>query len=197
MKNIKNTLVPSVTDTTDKGSERSYDIFSKLLKERIVFLTGSIHTDSISLVSAQLLHLEAEDSTRPINLYINSPGGSVYDCLSLVDIMEYISCPIYTIGSSLVASAGAVLLACGTKRFATKNCRIMIHQPWAGGIQGKVSDLVVELKEIETLKDILTDILVNKTKQSKKKIIEDTEKDKYFSSKEAKDYGLIDEILLK
>lgn len=196
MSRINNILIPSVTDITEKGIERSYDIFSRLLKERIVFFTEEVDTIPISVICASLLHLEAEDATKPIQLYINSPGGSVYDCVALIDVMEYVSCPIYTIGSGLVASAAAIILACGDKRFATKHCRIMIHQPW-GGLKGRTSDLLVGVNEYTFMRDILIEMLHKKTGQTIEKLLADMEKDKYMSSQDALEYGLIDEILTK
>lgn len=179
---------------SEKGVERHFDIFSRLLRERIVFFTEEVNISSVSILCAQLLHLESVDPVKPIQLYINSPGGHVEQCLSLIDIMEYISCPIYTIGSGLVASAAAVILACGDKRFATHHCRIMIHQV-SSSFQGKFNDLLVEMKEVQKATDVLVEILSQKTGKTKEQILKDIEKDKFFSAEEAKEYGLITNVL--
>jgi ATP-dependent Clp protease protease subunit len=190
-------LVPMVVEQTNRG-ERAYDIFSRLLKERIVFVGTPIDDTLASLVIAQMLFLESEDPDKDIFLYINSPGGSVTAGLAIYDTMQYIKPDVSTMCMGLAASMGAVLLAAGTegKRYALPNSRIMIHQPW-GGVEGKALDIQTHAKEILNLRQVLNEILAKHTKQSIKKIEQDTERDYFMSSEEALKYGLIDEVLQK
>ncbi|KXG78032.1 ATP-dependent Clp protease proteolytic subunit [Fervidicola ferrireducens] len=190
-------LVPIVIEQTNRG-ERAYDIYSRLLKDRIVFIGTPIDDTVASLVIAQLLFLESEDPDKDIYLYINSPGGSVTAGLAIYDTMQYIKPDVATICIGMAASMGAVLLAGGAegKRYALPNSRIMIHQPW-GGVQGKALDIETQAKEILRLREVLNDILVKHTKQPLDKIERDTERDFFMSALEAKEYGLIDEVIYK
>lgn len=189
--------VPYVIEKTSRG-ERSYDIYSRLLKDRIVMLSGEINDDLASSIVAQLLFLEAEDPQKDIYLYINSPGGVITSGFSIYDTMNYIKPDICTICIGQAASMGAFLLSCGAegKRFALPNSRIMIHQP-LGGARGQASDIEIQAKEILRLKSILNEILAKNTKQKLAKIVKDTERDFFMSSNEAKEYGLIDKVLEK
>ncbi|MBK1971111.1 ATP-dependent Clp endopeptidase proteolytic subunit ClpP [Campylobacter sp. TTU_617] len=189
--------IPYVIEKTSRG-ERSYDIYSRLLKDRIVMLGGEINDDLASSIVAQLLFLEAEDPQKDIYLYINSPGGVITSGFSIYDTMNYIKPDICTICIGQAASMGAFLLSCGTegKRFALPNSRIMIHQP-LGGARGQASDIEIQAKEILRLKSILNEILAKNTKQKLAKIVKDTERDFFMSSNEAKEYGLIDKVLEK
>jgi ATP-dependent Clp protease, protease subunit len=188
-------LVPMVVEQTGRG-ERSYDIFSRLLKERIVFITGEVNDVTADLVVAQLLFLEAEDPEKDIYMYINSPGGVVTAGLAIFDTMKYIKSKVSTICIGQAASMGAVLLAAGEKgkRFSLPSSRIMIHQP-LGGAQGQATDIEIQTKEILRLKHYLNDILVESTGQSLKVIQKDTDRDFFLSAADAKDYGLIDEVI--
>ncbi|MFO7152914.1 MAG: ATP-dependent Clp endopeptidase proteolytic subunit ClpP [Bacillota bacterium] len=190
-------LVPIVIEQTNRG-ERAYDIYSRLLKDRIVFIGTPIDDTVASLVIAQLLFLESEDPDKDIYLYINSPGGSVTAGLAIYDTMQYIKPDVATICIGMAASMGAVLLAGGAegKRYALPNSRIMIHQPW-GGVQGKALDIETQAKEILRLREVLNDILVKHTKQPLEKIERDTERDYFMSAQEAKEYGIIDEVIHK
>lgn len=190
-------LIPMVVDQTT-GSERSYDIYSRLLEDRIIFLNGEINTESANLVIAQLLFLEGKDPNKDISLYINSPGGSVDDGLAIFDTMNYIKCKVSTICVGLAASMAAILLACGEKgkRFALPNSRIMIHQP-LGGAQGQASDIKIAAEQILKIKDKINKLLSEKTGQTLKKIETDTNRDYYLTSAEAKEYGLIDDVMEK
>ena len=195
----QDSLVPYVIEQTSKG-ERSYDIFSRLLKDRIIFLAEDVNPTSASLVVAQLLFLESEDPDKEISLYINSPGGSVTDGLAIVDTMNYIKCPVNTICLGLAASFGAVLLANGTKgkRYATPNAEILIHQPLIGGngIQGQTTDIKIHADQMIKTRERLTKILADATGQPLEKVMKDTERDNYMTAQEALEYGLIDEILV-
>ncbi|MCG0276554.1 MAG: ATP-dependent Clp endopeptidase proteolytic subunit ClpP [Thermosediminibacteraceae bacterium] len=190
-------LVPIVIEQTNRG-ERAYDIYSRLLKERIVFIGTPIDDSVASLVIAQLLFLESEDPDKDIYLYINSPGGSVTAGLAIYDTMQYIKPDVATICIGMAASMGAVLLAGGApgKRYALPNSRIMIHQPW-GGVQGRAVDIETHAKEILRLREVINNILVQHTKQPLEKIEMDTERDFFMSALEAKEYGLIDEVIYK
>ena len=192
-----NYLVPTVIEKTYEG-ERSFDIYSRLLNERIVFLGDEVNEATASIVVAQLLHLAYEDSKKDIKLYINSPGGSVYDGLAIYDTIQYITPDVQTIGIGLQASMGAFLLSSGTKgkRFALPNSRIMIHQP-SSGTQGKITDQEITLKEGIYLKQRLNEILAKNTGQKLSKIEKDADRDFWMSSEEAKAYGLIDEVITK
>ncbi len=189
--------IPYVIEKTSRG-ERSYDIYSRLLKDRIVMLSGEIHDDLASSIVAQLLFLEAEDPQKDIYLYINSPGGVITSGFSIYDTMNYIKPDVCTICIGQAASMGAFLLSCGKegKRFALPHSRIMIHQP-LGGARGQASDIEIQAKEILRLKSILNEILAKNTKQKLTKIVKDTERDFFMSAFEAKEYGLIDKVLEK
>ncbi|EAI5973579.1 ATP-dependent Clp endopeptidase proteolytic subunit ClpP [Campylobacter coli] len=189
--------IPYVIEKTSRG-ERSYDIYSRLLKDRIIMLSGEIHDELAASIVAQLLFLEAEDPQKDIYLYINSPGGVITSGFSIYDTMNYIKPDVCTICIGQAASMGAFLLSCGTegKRFALPNSRIMIHQP-LGGARGQATDIEIQAKEILRLKAILNDILAKNTKQKVAKIVKDTERDFFMSAQEAKGYGLIDKVLEK
>jgi ATP-dependent Clp protease protease subunit len=189
--------IPVVIEKTGRG-ERSYDIYSRLLKDRIVMLSGEIYDDVAASIVAQMLFLEAEDPEKDIYLYINSPGGVVTSGLSIYDTMNYIKPDIVTICIGQAASMGAFLLSCGAKgkRFALPNARIMIHQP-LGGAQGQATDIEIQAKEILRLKETLNAILAKNTGQKTAKISKDTDRDFFMSSYEAKEYGLIDSVLEK
>ena len=188
-------LVPMVVEQTSRG-ERAYDIFSRLLKERIVFFNGPIHDGMSHLIVAQLLHLEAENPTKEISMYINSPGGVVTSCLSIYDTMQYIKPKVSTLCIGQAASMGSVLLAGGEAgmRFSLPNSRIMVHQP-SGGYQGQASDIMIHAAETQKLKDRLYDIYVKHTGQTKKAVEKALDRDNFMSPEEAKDWGHIDEIV--
>ncbi len=190
-------LVPMVIEQTGRG-ERSFDIYSRLLKERIIFLHEAIDDTVANLVISQLLFLEAEDSERDAYLYINSPGGVVTAGMAIYDTMQFIKTKVSTICMGQAASMGAFLLAAGEpgRRYALPNSRIMIHQP-LGGAQGQAADIEIQAKEILRIKKLLNEILSNRTGQSIKKIEKDTDRDFFMSSEEAKAYGLIDEVITK
>jgi ATP-dependent Clp protease protease subunit len=190
-------LVPMVIEQTGRG-ERSFDIYSRLLKERIIFLHEAIDDTVANLVISQLLFLEAEDSERDAYLYINSPGGVVTAGMAIYDTMQFIKTKVSTICMGQAASMGAFLLAAGEpgRRYALPNSRIMIHQP-LGGAQGQAADIEIQAKEILRIKKLLNEILADRTGQSIKKIEKDTDRDFFMSSKEAKEYGLIDEVITK
>ena len=188
-------LVPYVIESTSKG-ERSYDIYSRLLKERIIFLGEEVTDVSASIVVAQLLFLEAEDPNKDINLYINSPGGSVTAGMAIYDTMNYIKCDVSTVCMGMAASTGAFLLSGGAKgkRFALPNAEIMIHQP-SGGAQGQATEIKIVAENILKIKKRLNEILAANTGQPYEVIERDTERDNYMNAEEAKAYGLIDEII--
>lgn len=189
--------VPIVIEKTGRG-ERSYDIYSRLLKDRIIMLSGEINDGVASSIVSQLLFLEAEDPEKDIYLYINSPGGVITSGFSIYDTMNYIKPDICTICIGQAASMGAFLLSCGAKgkRYSLPHSRIMIHQP-LGGARGQATDIEIQAKEILRLKGILNDILASNTKQPLKKIEKDTERDFFMSANEAKEYGIIDSVLTK
>jgi ATP-dependent Clp protease protease subunit len=189
-------LIPMVIEQTGRG-ERAYDIFSRLLKERIIFLGTAISDEVSNLAIAQLLFLQSEDAEKPISVYVNSPGGSVTAGLAMYDTIQFLKCPVQTYCVGQAASMGAVLLACGAKgrRFALPNARIMIHQPW-GGVEGQASDISIQAKEILRLRDRLNEILAHHTGKTHEAIAKDTDRDFFMSAAEAKDYGLIDEVVL-
>ena len=189
--------VPVVVEKTGRG-ERSYDIYSRLLKDRIIMLSGEINDAVASSIVAQLLFLEAEDPEKDIYLYINSPGGVITSGFSIFDTMNYIRPDICTICIGQAASMGAFLLSCGTKgkRYALPNSRVMIHQP-LGGAQGQATDIEIQAKEILRLKDILNKILAKNCDQKMQKIVKDTERDFFMSASESQEYGLIDKVLEK
>ncbi len=190
-----NTLVPMVVEQTSRG-ERAYDIFSRLLKERIIFINGPIHDGMSHLVVAQLLHLEAENPNKEISIYINSPGGVVTSGLSVYDTMQYIKPKCSTLVIGQAASMGSLLLVGGEKgmRFSLPNSRIMVHQP-SGGYQGQASDIMIHAAETQKLKDRLYDIYVRHTGQTKKAVEKALDRDNFMSPEEAKDWGHIDEIV--
>ncbi len=190
-------LVPYVVEQTSRGGERSYDIFSRLLKERIIFLADEVNDQTASLVVAQLLFLESEDPNKDIQLYINSPGGSVTAGMAIYDTMNYVKCDVSTICIGLAASMGAFLLSSGAKgkRFALPNAEIMIHQP-SGGAKGQATEIQIVAENILKTKKKLNEILAKNTGQTVKKIAEDTERDNFMSAEEAKEYGLVDDIVL-
>lgn len=189
-------LVPMVVEQSSRG-ERAYDIFSRLLKDRIIMLGTPINDAVANLMVAQLLFLTSEDPERSINIYVNSPGGSIDSGLAIYDTMQYISCDVSTICVGLAASMGAVLLAAGTaeKRAALPNSRIMVHQP-LGGAQGQASDIEIQAREIMKMKKSLYGILAHHTGQTQEKIESDGDRDYWMSAEEAKDYGLIDNVLV-
>ena len=190
-------LVPYVIEQTAKG-ERSYDIFSRLLKDRIIFLGDEVNDATAGLIVAQLLFLESEDPDKDIHLYINSPGGSITAGMAIYDTMQYIKPDVSTICIGMAASMGAFLLAAGAKgkRLALPNSEIMIHQP-LGGTRGQATDIEIHAKRILKMKDTLNQILSERTGQPIEKIQEDTERDNFMSAQEAKEYGLIDEVIEK
>ena len=192
---MKNYLVPTVVEETNRG-ERAYDIYSRLLRARVVFLGDEVHSATANIVVAQLLHLAFEDPKKDIKLYINSPGGSVYDGLAIIDTMNYIEPDVQTIGIGLQASMGAMLLSAGAKgkRYVLPNSRIMIHQP-SSGTQGKITDQEIALKEGIYLKQKLAEMLAKNTGKDVKQVIKDMDRDNWMSAEEAKTYGLIDEVL--
>ena len=190
-------LVPIVVEQTSRG-ERSFDIYSRLLNERVVFLGQEINDVIANLVIAQLLHLESAEPEKDINLYINSPGGSITAGLAIYDTMQYIKCDVSTICIGQCASMGAVLLAAGApgKRFALPNGRILIHQPW-GGMQGQVSDIEIQAKEMLRMRETLDAILAQHTGQPIERIHADTDRDNIMAAEEAKAYGIVDEVFVK
>jgi ATP-dependent Clp protease protease subunit len=196
-KGFQMSYIPYVVEQTGRG-ERSYDIYSRLLKDRIIMLSGEVNDQVSSTIVAQLLFLEAQDPDKDIYFYINSPGGVITSGLSMFDTMNYIKPDIVTICMGQAASMGAFLLACGTpgKRYALPNARIMIHQP-SGGAQGQSTDIQIQAQEIQRLKDTLNQILAEKTGKKAKQIEKDTERDNFMSSAEAVEYGLIDKVLTK
>lgn len=189
------TLVPTVVEQTGRG-ERAFDIYSRLLKERIVFLTGQVNDDVASLICAQLLFLEAENPKKEISFYINSPGGVVTSGLAILDTMNYIQCPVSTIVMGQAASMGSLLLCCGEKgrRFALPNSRVMIHQP-SGGFQGQATDIEIHAREILAVRAKLNQIYVEQTGQPLEVIEKAMERDNFMTPEEAKEFGLIDEIV--
>ena len=190
-----NYLVPMVIEQTNRG-ERSFDIYSRLLKERIIFLGTPINDEISNLIMAQLLHLEGEDPEKDINIYINSPGGSVTSALAIYDTMEFIKPDVSTICMGQAASAAAILLAAGTKgkRFALPHSRILIHQPH-GGAEGQSTDIEIQAREIQRIRDLLDKILADKTGQSIEKVNTDTDRDFIMTAEDARTYGLIDEVI--
>ncbi len=190
-------LVPMVVEQTGRG-ERAYDIYSRLLKDRIIFIGGGVDDDTASLIIAQMLFLQSEDAEKDISFYINSPGGSVTAGLAIYDTMQFLKCDVATYCMGQAASMGAILLTAGAKgkRFALPNARIMIHQPW-GGAQGQASDISIQAKEILRLRDRLNDILAFHTGKSLDAIVKDADRDFFMSADEACAYGLVDSVLVK
>ena len=193
----KNYVVPYVIENTGKG-ERSYDIYSRLLEDRIIFLTGEINDAVADIIVAQLIYLEGQDPDKDISLYINSPGGSVSAGLAIYDTMNYIKCDVSTICIGMAASMGAFLLSSGAKgkRFALKNSEIMIHQP-LGGAQGQASDIKIQAEHILKIKKKLNSILAENSGKPYEEVEKDTDRDNYLSAEEALEYGLIDQIFVK
>ena len=192
---IKSYMIPYVVEQTGKG-ERTYDIYSRLLLDRIVFISGEVNDEMANAICAQLLFLQSQDAKKEISVYVNSPGGSVTAGLAIYDTMQFVKCPVATYCIGQAASMGAVLLTAGAKgrRFALPNARIMIHQPW-GGAEGKASDIEITAKEILRLKEILNGILAKHSGQKLADVIKDTDRDHFMSAEEAKKWGLIDEVL--
>ncbi|MFA6028873.1 MAG: ATP-dependent Clp protease proteolytic subunit [Elusimicrobiota bacterium] len=194
-------IIPTILERWNQGSAIGYDIYSRLLKDRIIFVggeEGAVTTDSANLLIAQMLYLDAEDSEKDINLYINSPGGMVTAGLAVYDTMQYIKSPVTTICVGMAMSFGAVLLAAGTpgRRFILPYARVMIHQPLIyGGISGQATDITIEAKELEQTKARLARILAKHTGQTEQKLGEDMERNYYLSAAEAKEYGIVDEII--
>ena len=188
-------LVPYVVEQTSRG-ERSYDIFSRLLNDRIVFLGEEVNATTASLIVAQLLYLEAQDPDKDIQLYINSPGGSVTDGMAIYDTMQYVKCDVSTICVGMAASMGAFLLSSGAKgkRLALPNAEIMIHQPSAG-TKGQVTDMAIHLRRLEIIKKRLNHILAGNTGQSMETVTADCERDNFMTAEEAKEYGIIDKVI--
>ena len=192
---MKDYLVPTIIEETNKG-ERAYDIYSRLLNDRIVFLGEDVNSHTANLVIAQLLYLAHEDPKKPIKLYINSPGGSVYDGLAIIDTMNYIEPDVETIGIGLQASMGAMLLSCGAKgkRFCLPNARIMIHQP-SSGTEGKITDQEIALKEGIYLKQVLAEMMAKNTGKSVKEVEKAMDRDHWMSAEEAQKFGIIDKVI--
>ena len=190
-----NTLVPYVVERTGNG-ERTYDLFSRLLKDRIIFVDGEINDKTADLVVAQLLFLESQDSEKDISFYINSPGGSVTAGLAIYDTMQYVKCDVQTICMGQAASMGAILLAGGTKgkRYALPSSRVMIHQPW-GGVKGQESDIAIQAKEIIRLKQLIIKYFSEKTEKPEDQVALDMDRDFYMPAEEALNYGIIDHIM--
>ena len=188
-------LIPMVVEKTS-GGERAYDIYSRLLKDRIVFVSGEIEDEMANAIVAQLLFLQAEDAKKEISVYINSPGGSVTAGLAILDTMRMVKCPVATYCVGQAASMGAILLSAGEKgkRHALPNARIMIHQPW-GGAQGKASDIEITAKEILRLKEILNGILADASDKTVEEVTKDTDRDHFMSAEEAKNWGIVDKVL--
>lgn len=193
--NIPTSLVPMVVETTGRG-ERAYDIFSLLLKERIIILGTPINDQIANLTVAQLLWLASEDSSKPIRMYINSPGGAVYSGMAIYDTMQQVECPVSTVAVGFTASFGTILLAAGTPgmRYALPNATIHLHQP-LGGAQGQASDIAIQAQEILRLRTDLNQILSHHTGQPIERIAKDTDRDLYMNAQQAKEYGLIDDVL--
>ncbi len=192
----QNYLVPTVVESSNRG-ERAYDLYSRLLRERIIFLGTPIDDTIANLICAQMLFLESEDPDKDINLYINSPGGDITGLLAIYDTLKYIKPDVSTFCFGQAASAAAVLLAAGTKgkRFALPHARVLLHQPW-GGVGGQASDIEIQAREILRMKDMLNSMLATDTGQSVERITKDTDRDYIIGADEAVEYGLIDEVLL-
>ena len=191
----KASLIPMVVEKT-AGGERAYDIYSRLLKDRIVFVGGEIDDDTANAIVAQLLFLQAQDAEKEVSMYINSPGGSVTAGLAILDTMKMVKCPVATYCVGQAASMGAVLLASGEKgrRFALPHARIMVHQPW-GGAQGKASDIEITAREILRLKEMLNGILAEAAGKTLEAVTNDTDRDHFMSAEEAKSWGIVDKVL--
>ena len=194
---MKSYMIPYVVEQTGKG-ERTYDIYSRLLLDRIVFISGEVNDEMANAICAQLLFLQSQDAKKEISVYVNSPGGSVTAGLAIYDTMQFVKCPVATYCIGQAASIGAVLLTAGTKgrRFSLPNARIMIHQPW-GGAEGKASDIEITAREILRLKEKLNEILARHSGRKLADVTKDTDRDHFMSAEEAKEWGLIDEVLGK
>ena len=192
---MKNYMVPYVVEQTGKG-ERSYDIYSRLLLDRIVFISGEVTDEMANAVVAQLLFLQSQDAAKRINVYVNSPGGSVTAGLAIYDTMQFVTCPVATYCIGQAASMGAVLLAAGAKgmRHALPNARIMIHQPW-GGAEGKASDIEITAREILRLKERLNEILAFHSGKPVDEVVRDTDRDHFMSAEEAREWGIVDKVV--
>jgi ATP-dependent Clp protease protease subunit len=197
MSDISSILIPTVIEQEGR-MERAYDIYSRLLKDRIIFMGEDVNPHTANLIVAQLLFLDNQDNKQPIHFYINSPGGSVYDALAVFDTMQFVKSPVYTYGIGVQASAAAFLLSSGEKgnRFILPNATVMIHQP-SSGTRGKVTDQEIDLKESLRVKKLLEEIMAKNTGQKPAKIHEDMERDKWLNATEAKAYGLIDKVIQK
>jgi ATP-dependent Clp protease protease subunit len=193
---INNYLIPMVVEQTNRG-ERSYDIYSRLLKERIIFLGSAIDDDVANLVIAQLLFLESDDPERDIHLYVNSPGGSVSAGLGIYDTMQYIKPDVSTICVGMAASMGALLLAGGAadKRYALRNARVMIHEPWINNLGGKTTDVEIQMKELLRSREALAQILADHTGHSIEQVMEETQRDYWMTAKEAQEYHIVDQVM--
>ncbi|KUK77322.1 MAG: ATP-dependent Clp protease proteolytic subunit [candidate division WS6 bacterium 34_10] len=193
----KSMLIPTVIEK-DREGERAYDLYSRLLKDRILFVSGPINDDLANIIIAQLLFLEKESESEDIQMFVNTPGGHIHSGLAIIDTMKYIKCDISTIAVGMAASMGSVILASGTKgkRFSLPNSKILIHQP-LGGVQGQASDIAIEAEEILKMRDTLNSMLAKATGQKKSQIEKDVDRDKYFTATEAKEYGLIDKVVKK
>ena len=194
---MKSYMVPYVVEQTGKG-ERTYDIYSRLLLDRIVFISGEVNDEMANAVCAQLLFLQSQDAKKEVSVYVNSPGGSVTAGLAIYDTMQFVKCPVATYCIGQAASMGAVLLTAGEKgrRFSLPNARIMIHQPW-GGAEGKASDIEITAREILRLKERLNEILAKHSGRKLEEVVRDTDRDHFMSAEEAKEWGLIDEVLAR
>ena len=192
---VNSYMIPYVVEQTGKG-ERTYDIYSRLLLDRIVFISGEVNDEMANAIVAQLLFLQSQDPKKQINVYVNSPGGSVTAGLAIYDTMQFVSCPIATYCIGQAASMGAVLLTAGTAglRHALPNARIMIHQPW-GGAEGKASDIEITAREILRLKEKLNEILAKHSGKKMEEVVKDTDRDHFMSAEEAKEWGLIDKVI--
>jgi ATP-dependent Clp protease, protease subunit len=192
---VRNYLVPTVVEQSNRG-ERAYDLYSRLLKENIIFLGTPIDDTIANLVCAQLLHLESENPDKDINIYINSPGGDITALFAIYDTMQYVKPDITTICFGQAASAAAVILAAGTKgkRLALPHARVLLHQPWGSGA-GQATDIEIQAREIQRMRDLLDDVLAQHTGQPKEKLTRDTDRDFVLSAEEAKEYGIIDEVI--
>lgn len=197
MSQIQNNLVPMVVETTNRG-ERAYDIYSRLLKDRIIMLGTPINDTVASSIVAQMLFLAAEDPEKDINLYINSPGGVVSSGFAIYDTMQYVTCDVATTCVGMAASMGAVLLTAGKKgkRNLLPNARVMIHQP-LGGVRGQASDIEIEAQEILRIKKLICSILADHSGQTTEKVMEDSDRNKWMSAEEARDYGLVDNVMTR
>lgn len=197
MSNPTSMLVPTVIES-DGRVERAYDIYSRLLKDRIIFLGSDVNEHTANLVVAQMLFLESEDSKKDIKLYINSPGGSVYDALAIYDTMQFVKCDIETVGIGVQASAAAFLLSSGTKgkRFLLNNSTVMVHQP-SSGTRGKVTDQEIDLRESLRIKRLLEEIMAKNTGQKVSQIHDDMERDRWMTAEDAKKYGIVDKVITK